>query len=230
MLFGRNPENVFVYGKAGFGKTAVTKYMLMELHEEVRTREAADELHTHTVNCNGRTLSMVVRSLVNELIPDHASRFPERGLGTGDAFGEPYRQLDRIGGAHLIVFNEIDHLEDTNTLLYELPRAKANGHISDSKLGVICISNDYTFQRTLSPKVKDTLRLKSRSVRMTPGKCERSWSIARTGRSSTERVHVGDREGGGAGRTGHGERAAGARSASRRRGAGRTERRDVGYQ
>jgi Cdc6-like AAA superfamily ATPase len=86
VLFGRNPENVFVCGKAGFGKTAVTKYMLTELHEEVRTREAADELHTHTVNCNERTLFMMVRSLFNELIPDHASRFPEWGLGTGDAF------------------------------------------------------------------------------------------------------------------------------------------------
>ena len=157
VLFGREPENVFVYGKAGLGKTAVTKYMLTELHEEVRTRGAADKLHTHTVNCNGRTLFMVVRSLVNELLPDHASRFPERGLGTGDAFDELYRQFDRIGGTHLVVFDEIDHLEDANTLLYELPRAKANGHISDAKVGVIGISNDCTFRRTLSPKVKDTL-------------------------------------------------------------------------
>jgi len=55
------------------------------------------------------------------------------------------------------VFDEIDHLEDANTLLYELPRARANGHITDAKVGVIGISNDYTFRQTLSPKVKDTL-------------------------------------------------------------------------
>jgi cell division control protein 6 len=106
---------------------------------------------------NGRTLFMVVRGLVNELLPEHASRFPKRGLGTGDAFDELYRQFDRLGGTHLVVFDEIDHLEEANTLLYELPRARANGHVSDAKVGVIEISNDYTFRRTLSPKVKDTL-------------------------------------------------------------------------
>ena len=131
VLFGRTPENVFVYGKAGLGKTAVTKYMLEELREEVPTREAADELHTHTVNCNGRTLFMVVRSLVNGLLPDRASQFPERGLGTGDAFDELYRQFDRIGGTHLVVFDEIDHLEYATTLLYDLPRARATGPIAD---------------------------------------------------------------------------------------------------
>ena len=41
--------------------------------------------------------------------------------------------------------------------MYELPRAKANGHILEAKVGVIGISNDYTFRQTLSPKVKDTL-------------------------------------------------------------------------
>ena len=157
VLFGRTPENVFVYGKAGVGKTAVTKYMLEELREEVPTREAADELHTYTVNCNGRTLFILVRSLVDGLLPEHASRFPERGLGTGDAFDELYRQFDRIDRTHLVVFDEIDHLEDANTLLYELPRARANGHITDATVGVIGISNDYTFRQILSPKVKDTL-------------------------------------------------------------------------
>ena len=157
VLFGREPENIFVYGKAGLGKTAVTKYMMDELREEVTTREAADDLHIHTINCNGRTLFMVVRGLVNELLPEHASRFPKRGLGTGDAFDELYRQFDRLGGTHLVVFDEIDHLEEANTLLYELPRARANGHVSDAKVGVVGISNDYTFRRTLSPKVKDTL-------------------------------------------------------------------------
>ena len=157
VLFGREPENIFVYGKAGLGKTAVTKYMMDELREEAMTRETADDLHIHTINCNGRTLFMVVRGLVNELLPDHASRFPKRGLGTGDAFDELYQQFDRLGGTHLVVFDEIDHLEEANTLLYELPRARANGHMSNAKVGVIGISNDYTFRQTLSPKVKDTL-------------------------------------------------------------------------
>lgn len=157
VLFGREPENIFLYGKAGLGKTAVTTYMMEELKSEVDVREEADDLYVHEINCNGKTLFMVVRRLVNELLPSDASPFPKRGLGTGDAFDELYAQLDRLGGTHLIVFDEIDHLDDVDTLLYELPRARSNGHITDSLVGIIGISNNYTFRQSLSAKVKDTL-------------------------------------------------------------------------
>ncbi|MFD1512495.1 orc1/cdc6 family replication initiation protein [Halomarina rubra] len=157
VLFGNDPENVMIYGKAGLGKTAVTMYMMDALLAEVETREAADDLSVHTVNCNGKSLFIVVRTLVNELLPADASPFPRRGLGTGDAFETLYDQLDRIGGTHLFVFDEIDHIDDANTLLYELPRARSNGHIEKARLGLIGISNNYTFRKSLSPKVKDTL-------------------------------------------------------------------------
>ena len=157
VLFGREPENVMLYGKAGLGKTAVTTYILEALQAEVETREQAKDLHVHKINCNGKTVFMVVRQIVNTLLPANASEFPKRGLGTGDAFTELYKQLDRIGGTHLMVFDEIDHLDDADTLLYELPRARPNGHIADAQVGIIGISNNYTFRTTLSPKVKDTL-------------------------------------------------------------------------
>ena len=157
VLFGRTPQNVMLYGKAGLGKTAVTKYMMEALQDEVTKRPDADALHVHELNCNGNSLYTVVRTLVNRLLPEHASEFPKRGLGTADAFEELYTQLDRIGGTHLVVFDEIDHLDDVDTLLYELPRARSIGHITNSKVGVIGISNNYTFRQSLSPKVKDTL-------------------------------------------------------------------------
>jgi cell division control protein 6 len=157
VLFGREPENIMLYGKAGLGKTAVTTYMMEALCDEVQQRDEADELSVHEVNCNGKTLFMVVRHLVNELLPVEASAFPKRGLGTGDAFEELYQELDRLGGTHIVVFDEIDHLDDADTLLYELPRARSNGHLTDAYVSVIGISNNYTFRKSLSPKVKDSL-------------------------------------------------------------------------
>ena len=55
------------------------------------------------------------------------------------------------------MFDEIDHLGDADTLLYGLPRARSIGHITDSKIGVIGIGNNYRFRQGLSSKVKDTL-------------------------------------------------------------------------
>lgn len=156
ILFGRNPQNIFIYGKAGLGKTAVTKYMMNHLLTETDSRTDADDLHVHHQNCNGKTAFLVVRNLVNSFRDSH-EEFPKRGLGLGDAFNELYDELDATAGTHLFVFDEIDHLSDVDTLLYELPRARANDHLDNARVGVIGISNNYQFRNTLSPKVKDTL-------------------------------------------------------------------------
>lgn len=158
VLFGRNPSNIMLYGKAGVGKTAVTNYVLAELQSETETREEADALHIHHHNCNDDTVFSSVRALVNQLLPDNAEQFPKKGLSKADALEELYAQLERVGGTHFVVLDEIDHLEDANSLLYELPRARANGYLDDAKIGVIGISNNYTFRNQLSSKVKDTLR------------------------------------------------------------------------
>jgi Cdc6-like AAA superfamily ATPase len=43
ILFGRTPQNIMLYGKAGLGKTAVTKYMMDALQAEVTERPNAED-------------------------------------------------------------------------------------------------------------------------------------------------------------------------------------------
>ncbi|MWV65153.1 AAA family ATPase [Halorubrum sp. JWXQ-INN 858] len=157
VLFGRNPSNVFVYGKTGVGKTAVTEYVLDALADEIENRPAADELHVHFHNCNDDSVYRTVRSLINSIRGADDDRFPETGLSTSHAIETLYDEMDARGGTFMFVLDEIDHLSDPDTLLYELPRARANGHLTDARVGVIGISNNYTFRSSLSPKVKDTL-------------------------------------------------------------------------
>ena len=68
VLFGRNPSNVFLYGKTGVGKTAVTEYIMDALQKEVQGRDAADELHIHFRNCNDDSVYRTVRSLINRYV------------------------------------------------------------------------------------------------------------------------------------------------------------------
>jgi orc1/cdc6 family replication initiation protein len=157
VLFGRNPSNVFLYGKSGVGKSVVTTYILDALQEAVSENEDADELHVRKLNCNDETAFSATRSLVNDLRPPDEEEFPKRGLGIADAQEELYREMDRIGGTFLFVLDEIDHLTNVDTMLYELPRARANGELENARVGIIGISNNYSFRKTLSPKVKGTL-------------------------------------------------------------------------
>jgi len=157
VLFGRNPSNVFLYGKTGVGKTAVTEYIMDALQAEVQRREDADELHIHVRNCNDDSVYRTVRSLINSIRGDDKESFPETGLSTAHALETLYEEMEAIGGTFLFILDEIDHLSDPDSLLYELPRARANGHLDAARVGVIGISNNYTFRSSLSPKVKDTL-------------------------------------------------------------------------
>jgi orc1/cdc6 family replication initiation protein len=68
-----------------------------------------------------------------------------------------YEEMDNMGGTFLFVLDEIDHLKDVNALLYELPRARANGNLTEARVGIIGISNNYSFRKSLSPKVRGTL-------------------------------------------------------------------------
>jgi len=157
VLFGRNPANVFIYGKTGVGKTAVTEHMMSALQTEVERRDAAEELHVHFRNCNDDSVYRTVRSLINSIRGDEGETFPETGLSTSHALETLYEEMEALGGTFLFILDEIDHLSDPDTLLYELPRARANGHLDAARVGVIGISNNYTFRSSLSPKVKDTL-------------------------------------------------------------------------
>lgn len=61
-----------------------------------------------------------------------------------------------MGGTILIVLDEVDHLKD-DSLLYQLPRARSNGDITNARLGAIGISNDLSFRQELSSKVRSSL-------------------------------------------------------------------------
>ena len=67
-----------------------------------------------------------------------------------------WSELERTGGTTLLILDEIDNVED-DSILYQLPRARANNNLSQGKVGVIGISNDFSFRDNLSPKVKSSL-------------------------------------------------------------------------
>lgn len=149
------PKNIFLYGKTGVGKTVATNYLLDHLQDDAQ--DYGVDLNIIKQPCNSLSSSyQVAVNLVNQLRPSD-EQIPSTGYPQQDVFQMLYTELENLGGIVLIVLDEIDNIGNDDDLLYELPRAEANGYIDDVWPGIIGISNDFTFRDNLSAKVKDTL-------------------------------------------------------------------------
>ncbi|AGB33640.1 cell division control protein 6 [Natrinema pellirubrum DSM 15624] len=153
---GWEPNNIFLYGNTGVGKTAVTDYLLDRLQDDVADYDDVD-LSVISVNCKTLNSSyQVAVELVNKLRPA-GGEISSTGYPQQTVFKKLYGELEAIGGTILIVLDEVDSIGDRDELLYELPRARANNNLDSTKVGVIGISNDFKFRDQLDPRVQDTL-------------------------------------------------------------------------
>ncbi|SER20774.1 orc1/cdc6 family replication initiation protein [Natrinema salaciae] len=156
IIDGWEPNNIFLYGNTGVGKTAVTEYLLDVLQDDVTEYDDVD-LSVLGVNCKTLNSSyQVAVELVNTLRPDGAE-ISTTGYPQQTVFKKLYSELEALGGTVVIVLDEIDSIGDRDELLYELPRARSNGYLESTKVGLIGISNDFKFREQLDPRVQDTL-------------------------------------------------------------------------
>lgn len=155
VINGEQPNNVFLYGKTGVGKTAATRYLLEHLRDDAAQYDDI-ELTVKTLNCDGLTSSyQVATRLVNEFRKD-IEQISTTGYPRASVYEMLWDELEACGGTVLVVLDEVDHVED-DSILYQLPRARANGNLDDAKIGIIGISNDFSFREELSPKVRSSL-------------------------------------------------------------------------
>ncbi|QDX41779.1 orc1/cdc6 family replication initiation protein [Salarchaeum sp. JOR-1] len=156
VINGAQPRNIFLYGKTGVGKTAVSRYILEQLQQDTQQYDDVT-LSVFWLNCTNLSSSyQVAVNLVNTLRPND-EQISTTGYPQQRVFDLLYTELDAIGGTILIVLDEIDHIGTDDEILYEIPRARSNDYLTTTKPGVIGISNDFSFRDNLSPKVKDTL-------------------------------------------------------------------------
>ena len=145
-------SNVFIYGKTGTGKTAVTKYVLNKLSFKANQLGAAIEVCY--VNCRlAGTEYRVLSSLCDAL----DVKVPFTGLAVGEVFDRFKGGLDQQRKIFIVVLDEIDALIKArgDTLLYELTRI--NETLRHGRISIIGISNDLRFKEFLDPRVLSSL-------------------------------------------------------------------------
>jgi len=145
-------SNIFVYGKTGTGKTAVTKYVLS--HLESKAKEYGAQVKFCYVNC--RMTGSEYRVFAS-LSLSMGMAVPFTGLSVGEVFDRFRNSLEPTRTILIIVLDEIDALikERGDGLLYELTRI--NETLSKSRVSLIGISNDLRLKEFLDPRVFSSL-------------------------------------------------------------------------
>jgi len=145
-------SNIFIYGKTGTGKTAVTKYVLN--HLEAKAKEYGAPVKFCYVNC--RMTGSEYRVFAN-LSQNIGMAIPFTGLSVGEVFDRFRNGLDTSRRIFIVALDEVDALIKArgDSLLYELTRI--NETLRKSKVSIIGISNDLRLKEFLDPRVFSSL-------------------------------------------------------------------------
>ncbi|MDI6887094.1 MAG: ORC1-type DNA replication protein [Candidatus Thermoplasmatota archaeon] len=155
-LRGETPSNVFIYGKTGTGKTAVTKYVGNELLKAVQ--ELGRKIIFVYINCEiVDTEYGVLSQIGNSIIQDWNERIPFTGWPLDKVYNKLKEELEKSESITVIALDEIDKLvaKSGDSTLYILTRM--NSDLGKSKTSVIGISNDPRFTELLDPRVRSSL-------------------------------------------------------------------------
>jgi orc1/cdc6 family replication initiation protein len=159
VIKGARPRNIFLYGQSGVGKTIATKLVLNRLQKDAQNYDNLSIRVIQIVCKNLNNSYQAAVKLVNQF-RDQENKIPSTGYPADSVYGFLYDHIRELDETHMLfVLDEVDGIEDNDDILYELPRANDNGNVSteDTKVGVIGISNKFTFRDNLSARVKDSL-------------------------------------------------------------------------
>ena len=155
-LNGHIPSNMLLYGVPGSGKTVVTRFVLGQLLE--KGQEMGHPVQTYEINCrNVDTKYRVVQTLASQLKQRGDYPIPFTGWPTDRVLETLIERMDRAGGVHILVLDEIDNLvaKAGSDLLYSL--TNINTLLKDARCCIIGISNDLNFTQELDPRVSSRL-------------------------------------------------------------------------
>ena len=116
-LHGKKPDNLFLYGATGTGKTSVTRSVLQQLTEFAKSKNAG--IDGTYINCrNHNSKYRILIKIVKDMCPE------ENLLGFSAAFVyEKFTEnISRNKKQFIVVLDEIDKTKDLDELVYALTR------------------------------------------------------------------------------------------------------------
>ncbi len=154
-LKGERPNNLFIYGKTGTGKSLVVRHTAEKMIEFAKQRSLPIKIVY--LNCKLKKVADTEYRLVAQLCKEFGKEVPPTGLPTDEVYRIFYSALDKQKQVVILLLDEIDELvkKAGDELLYNLTRI--NSELTNAQICIVGISNDLAFTDALDPRVKSSL-------------------------------------------------------------------------
>ena len=155
VLRGYHPNNIFVYGTCGTGKTICAKFLISHLQDIVR--QSGKSLRSVYINCKMKKVPDTEYRLFAQLLKEMGECVPDTGLPTDVLYRRFFERVDSKQSTIIIILDEIDALVKKvgDDFLYNLTRI--NQELKKSHITIIGITNDLSFRDNLDLRVKSSL-------------------------------------------------------------------------
>ncbi|HLC39282.1 MAG TPA: AAA family ATPase [archaeon] len=146
--FGRKPQNSFLFGAPGIGKTATTKFIFRQFEE------FSERVKTIYINCWDYKTAHAVLSKIAIDIGQFVQR---RGMGKDEIIEKLAEACRKSKKSVVVALDEVDQLVyNDEEVLYDLLRI---GQYVDNPFGFIFISNHADIFAKLEPRIRSSLSI-----------------------------------------------------------------------
>jgi cell division control protein 6 len=144
---GRKPQNTFLFGSPGTGKTAVMRFVFREL-------EDYSGVKTFYINCWDYKS---IHSILTKMAIDMGAFAQRRGVGKDEALEKMIEYCKKLNKGLVVCLDEADQLmQSDDEALYDLLRI--NQYIKNP-FGIVFISNNPYIFSDIDPRMKSSLNV-----------------------------------------------------------------------
>lgn len=155
VLKGFKPNNIFIYGTCGTGKTICTNFVLNQLLKV--SKKSKNNIKTIYVNCKMKKTADTEYRLFAQFLRELGECVPDTGLPTDVVIRKFFEAADSKKQNIIIILDEIDNLVKKvgDDFLYNLTRASTE--LKNATISIIGITNDLSFRDNLDLRIKSSL-------------------------------------------------------------------------
>jgi archaeal cell division control protein 6 len=155
-LRGEKPSNLFIYGKAGTGKTLCIKHVSAYMGGIAEKRGISIKIIY--INCKMKRVADTEYRLIAQLLKEMGQIVPATGLPTDEVYNLFFKAIEKgKDKAMLLILDEIDQLvkKAGDEVIYNLTRI--NSELVNTQISLIGVSNNLIFTDTMDPRVRSSL-------------------------------------------------------------------------